>query len=815
MPPAPHDRPFWRFLVLGCATLAASSAAAQNPIDFRRDIQPILQERCYKCHGTQKEKGDLRLDVKARAFKGGESGPVIVPGKAKDSLLYRLIAGLDPDRRMPPPGPGLPPEQAERVRAWLDAGAPWPDEAGAIDPRKHWAFLPPCRPPVPAQRPAWANNPIDAFVAARHEAMGLVAAPEAARRVLIRRVTLDLTGLPPTAEAVEAFLVDPAPDAYAKVVDRLLASPRYGERWGRHWLDLARFAETEGYEGNTFRASVWRYRDYVVQSFNRDRPHDEFLRQQLAGDEIEPYADENLIATGFLSSARYSHNEEDKAVQRNDVLVDIANATAGVTLGLTLACAQCHDHKFDPVTAWDYYRWQGFFVRGQLVYALLKDKSLWDEHAARASPELRAARQLRDIYQARAEAKLTDEARKKLTPAARQLRDTPEKFLSLDDRAKAAALRKDVEKALPDDERPLYRELTKRLDKLEAAHGDTMPQMWAFYSPASSPHAVDMLPPKGDYPLPYDPARLRQTRPRLLKRGDVHQAKDELDPGCPEVLGPATADFRGPRPRLALADWLTGPDNPLTARVWVNYVWQQHFGRGLVATPGDFGTQGAPPTHPELLDWLATELVAGGWSTKHLHRLIVTSRTYRQASQPHAGNARRDPDNRFLWRWSPRRLEAEALRDAALAVSGDLDARFGGPGVPPDSAARTVRRTLYLQQWRDDMPRVQALFDGPTANESCPRRHVSTVPLQPLYGMNNPFPLARAEALAARVRERAGDDAARQVEEAFVLALGRPPDERERASTARFRAAYSDDAAKALVHLCHALLNTNEFAYLE
>jgi hypothetical protein len=684
---------------------------------------------------------------------------------------------------------------------------------------EHWAFQPVTCPAVPASRqpPAAVRNPIDAFIAARQEARGLTAAPEAPRRVLIRRLTLDLTGLPPTAGDVAAFLTDPSPDAYEKLVERLLASPHYGERWGRHWLDLARYADSEGYESDHLRPNAWRYRDYVVDSFNRDKPYDRFLREQVAGDELLPYADENLIATGFLASARLSSNEEDKARQRNDVLVDVVNATASTLLGLTLNCAQCHDHKFDPFTAADYYRFQGFFVKGQPANLLLKDPDLWAGYEAAKPPEYEPARKLQQTLLDKARASLVEEARKALTPAMQAALAVPsEKRTPAEEKlAREADLKfqftpNRIEKAIGDEDRKLYEELKKKVEALEKKMPDK-PQTFGFYSPATSPTPVETLPMKGFYPLPYEPKELARARPYLLLGGDVQRRGPEVDVGWPVLFGAVPGGATDRTPRLALADWLAGRQNPLTARIWVNRLWHYHFGRGLVATTSDFGTKGTPPTHPELLDWLASELVRSGWSTKHIHRLIVGSSTYRQASRPDPENARLDPDNTLWWRWSPRRLEAEAVRDCLLAVSGEVDRKLGGAPVPPDNAAR---RGLYLLQRRNSLPRFLVRFDVPPATESCPRRHVTTTPLHALLLLNDPFAVDRAKALARRVETLAGADRERQATVGFELVLSRPPDDRERQLVRQF---FADRAGEEmlLMHYCHVLLNLNEFVYME
>jgi hypothetical protein len=803
--------------------------AAQETVDFRRDVYPLLTARCFRCHQGTAAASGYRLDLRAEVLGETNGKPLVQLGNSGQSRLIHLVSGALADKVMPPKGERLTPDQVGVLRAWIDQGLKWDDQLlpPLASASSHWAFQPVTDPAVPrVTNAAWVRNAIDAFIAARHEAKGLPPAPEAPRRVLIRRLALDLTGLPPAPEEVEAFVTDPAPDAYERRVDRLLASPHYGERWGRHWLDVVRWAETEGYESNHLRPYAWRYRDYVVQSFNQDKPYDRFLREQLAGDELTPYADENLIATGFLAAARLSSNEEDKALQRNDILVDIVNATSSALLGLTLNCAQCHNHKFDPLTARDYYSFMGFFVKGQPANLLLRDRELWAAYQAALPAEYEPAKKLQEVLFEAARARLIAETKKTLNPEMLRALETPadRRTTEQDKLAREADLKLQftparIERAVRDEDRKLYDELKKKVEALEKRIPDK-PQTFGFYSPATSPTRVEVLAMKGFYPLPYEPNELARTKPHLLVSGSVHRRGPEVEVAWPAVLGPTPKALVDQTPRLALADWLTGLRHPLTARVWVNRLWHYHFGRGLVATPGDFGVKGAPPTHPELLDWLAAELVRSRWSTKHLHKLIVCSSTYRQSSQHHAGNATVDPDNLLWWRWSPRRLEAEVIRDGLLAVSGELDRTLGGPGIADDG--KSVRRSLYLLQKRGSPPAVQSLFDGPTAmTESCARRHVSTVPLQSLFLLNHEFTFTRAQVFAQRLLARGDNDRERLIDTAFVLALGRNPEETEREASRKFFQAHGTSAARPgeppldVVHFCQALLNLNELVYLE
>jgi hypothetical protein len=815
----------------------AFSDPPPEKIDFRRDVVPILEARCFACHRGAAATASYRLDLRAELLGETTGKPLVIIGKSGDSRLIHAVTGKTPGKLMPRKGPPLTGREIGILRAWIDQGLAWDDHLfPAALKSDHWAFQPINVPPIPkVPNPAWVRTPIDAFIVAKHVEKGLSASRAADPRTLIRRLHLDLTGLPPSPDEVAQFetawhetstksqaVRSQTPTrsqagAWERVVDQLLASPHYGERWGRHWLDVARWAESEGYESNHLRSFAWRYRDWVVQSFNRDLPFADFVRQQIAGDELSPYADEHLIATGFLAAARLSSNEEDRPRQRNDIYVDIVNTTASAFLGLTVQCAQCHNHKFDPITARDYYRLMGFFVKGQPGNLGLRDPKLWAEYESRKPKGYDAALQTRDeLYEAARQRKI-EEVRKSLTPQQKKALALPseERTPNEEKIARAADLlfqfsSGNIERALSAGEKKRYDDVKQAVLEMEKGMLEK-PQTWGFYSPATSPHQTTVLPMKGFYPLQHEPKELARARPYLFEAGDVHRPAFAVDVGWPSCFGPMPSGAADKTPRRALAHWLTDKNQPLTARVYVNRIWQYHFGRGLVATASDFGVKGARPTHPELLDWLASELLRTG-STKHLHRLIVLSNTYAQASTGNAPNAKTDPDNHYLWRWQPRRLEAEAIRDAYLAVAGELDRRVGGPSVPAND--KSLRRGLYLLQKREAPPPLQALFDGPIAmTESCARRQVTTVALQPLYLLNSEFSVQRAEALARRVERLAGGDRAKQIAAAYRLALGRQPDAKERALAERFfeRAASSN----ALAHYCQVILNLNEFVYLE
>ena len=779
--------------------LVASRCYAELPppvdrsVDFNVDVLPVLEEHCFDCHRDEDASSGVRLDYRAKLLGETDGIRLVEPGNSESSKLIRLVAGLDPEVRMPPDGEGAPlsPEMIAILRAWVDQGVAWDDEV-LPNPFKqqtdHWSFQRVRRPAIPeVQSQPWSRNPIDRFVLGRLEAANIAPSAMADRSTLIRRLSLNLLGLPPTQSQVRRFLSDPSPQAYEQLVERLLASPHYGERWGRHWLDVARFAESCGYVENHDWPHMFRYRDWVVGSFNGDKPFDTFVTQQLAGDELTPYQDENIIATGFLATARLATEELSCVRQENDMYVDIVNAMSSAFLGLTTGCAQCHDHKFDPITQRDYYGLQAFFVNGYPGNLVLRESNVTQEYHDTA-----------------------DELRRH-TLAIRE-RILEKAFDEPDQADVADVMRKATDERSPEDESTYritraslnirlagcngYRitgEEKKRTEALTATlnkQADNVRQTWGFYSPATSPHEVTVLPMKANFPLIHDPGELGRRKGYLLRRGDPYSTAFSLLPDWPEVLrlphaDPSGTDALSTNRRTHLAAWITSPHNPLTARVWVNRIWHYHFGRGLVATPGNFGVRGAPPTNQRLLDFLASELVDSGWSTKHIQRLIVTSSVYRQSAAFNQVSARVDPENRLYWRWPSRRLEAESLRDVALFVGGKIDNQIGGPSVPVGQTSR--RRSLYHFQKRDVPSDLQSLFDGPTAmSASCDQRHVSTTALQSLYMLNSPRAEQFAEMFAERLREQCGDDDSATVESAFQVALGRDPTDDERSRSLSF-----------------------------
>jgi len=630
--------------------------------------------------------------------------------------------------------------------------------------RRHWAFQKRANPEAPlftaAADRAWVRNPIDAFVLARLRKSGLRPAPLADRRTLIRRVYFDLTGLPPAPADVEAFANDRSPAAWENLVDRVLASPRYGERWAQHWLDVVRFAESDGFEYDTHRPDAWRYRDYVIQSFNEDKPYDRFLREQLAGDELDPANQEMLVAAGLqrLGALRKNAGNQEVASSRNEVLTEMTNIVGSGMLGVTLGCARCHDHKFDPIRQKDYYRIQAYFAAAQekeIPLAGAEEQKAWKERKEAVEGEV-----------------------KKLRASMRGLRG--------DARTQMEKKVKEVEERMP----------------------DPLPAMFTIANDFEKASPIHLL-ARGDYAHKGERVGMRPLGVLLAD-------------GAPELPASTKA------PRAELAGWITEPQNPLTARVMVNRLWHYHFGRGIVATPNDFGRMGSRPSHAELLDWLATQFVENGWRMKPIHRLILMSSTYRQSSQTPLADAaaQKDPDNALLWKFSRRRLEAEEIRDAALAVAGRLNAKAGGPSVivPVDpelvnllykpsqwaitkDATEHDRRSVYLIYKRNLRLPMLEVFDAPDLQTSCARRESSTHAPQALELMNGDFNNEMARALAARLdREASGADA--QVDLAYRLAAGRAPTAQEK------RAAVEFLKTQPLREFALAMLNLNAFLYV-
>jgi hypothetical protein len=683
--------------------------------------------------------------------------------------------------------------------------------------RAHWAWAPPRRPAVPAVKDAaWCRTPIDRFILARLEAEGLAPAAPAAPETLLRRIEFDLVGLPPTPDEVERARNDKSDERYEKLVDLLLASPHYGERWGRHWLDVARYAESNGYEYDEHRPDAWRYRDYVVRCFNANKPYDRFIREQIAGDELWPDDADALIATGFALLGPDMTDAASQVQRRQNTLNDMTDTTALAFLGLTLACARCHDHKFEPIPITDYYRFEAFFTpaafRKDLPLASSAEKAAhaaqMKEYEERIRPLTEERKKLEEPYRQKLHeaklAKLSDEARaahrtppEKRTAAQKQAVEITNRLLVV-----APA---DIAKAMTAEDRAKDAVLQKRLKEFDAFLPRPMPVAMGLQKQSSS------------------------ARTKVLERGELSAPGSDVAAGVPLILSPSLrpADARmegSPGPRTVLAEWIADPRNPLTARVIVNRVWQHHFGRGLVATASDFGLRGEPPTHPELLDWLAVEFMESGWDIKALHRLILTSTVYRQSTHGSDEARRKDPDNLLLARMNRLRLEGEIIRDTLLATSGRLNLTVGGPSVfpplPPEVrlGAATwkpsldprdhVRRSVYISARRNlRFPFLEA-FDLPDSNLSCPRRERSTSAPQALALLNASDVVEAAQALAKRVEAEATTPEER-VRRVYLWALGRTPTDGETKRAVEFL------TASPLSELCRALMNVNEFVYLD
>ncbi|MBX3377329.1 MAG: DUF1553 domain-containing protein [Phycisphaeraceae bacterium] len=713
------------------ATLEEIRFPADGKIDFNRDVKPIFVLSCVECHGEKKRKGALRMDVKAAALEGGKGGPLYIPGKPDESQLIIRVLGLGDEQRMPADKDPLPEECIRILKAWVEQGANWPDDGLSKDhgeEEKHWAYVKPVRrDPPPAG--TWGRNQIDGFILAAMKAKGLEPSPEAERGMLLRRVTLDLTGLPPTVEEVDAFVRDERSGAYERVVDRLLASPRYGEHMARTWLDLARYADSNGYEKDGGR-SIWPYRDWVIAAFNEDMPYDRFTLEQLAGDLLPDPKESQLIATGFHRNSMI--NEEggvDPEEYRVNAVVDRVNTTATVWLGQTVACAQCHDHKYDPVSIQEYYRFFAFFNDAAAESRLAAGSEFQE-----ISPKLT----LRDGH---------DEQRGQINRLEELIRAAGEKAEGVEERKR----------------------------ELEALRRQT-------------PQPVTTL-------VMRDEASPRDTR--VLLRGSFLSPGERVEPGVPAAFGKLTSEGRANR--ATLARWLTDGDNPLTARVAVNRVWEHHFGRGLVETSEDFGTRGSPPSHPELLDFMAVEFVQQKWSLKAMHRLVVTSATYRQLSRVTPELLEKDPGNVWLARGPRQRLAGETIRDQALAVSGLLASTMGGPPVFPvqpegiwqnpysDNTWRTsegegrYRRSIYTF-WKRSSPYPSFVaFDAPSRQVTCTRRARTNTPLQALTTLNDPVFIEAAAAFAARIITSAGPGVRERIEFAVKACLARSPDGAEQA----------------------------------
>ncbi len=737
-------------LALAAYLLLSGLGSADDTRDafFENRVRPILANHCIDCHGEKKQKGGLRLDSRAGWERGGDNGPAIVPGKSAESLFFKAVLHSDPDLKMPPKEP-LAPSDVEALAKWIDSGAADPRTAAVrpvVDPeqaKRHWSFQPLAHTsPPPVHNPAWCRNSIDQFILARLESAHLQPSPQADKATLLRRASFDLTGLPPSEDDLHAFLADDSPRAWEQVVDRLLASPQYGERWGRHWLDLARYADTCGFHNDLDRPHAWRYRDYVIDSFNADKPYQRFVAEQLAGDEVTDADELTLVATGFCRNG--PSNDDNMGVDREqyrmDQLDDVVSTTANVFLGLTIGCARCHDHKTDPFSSADYYSLIAVFY-------------------------------------------------------GTEKRGVPKE--------------------------PPPKDPDKNSDPEKAAK----PQPINYHALVETKATVRPV--------------------HILRRGSVKNPGAIVDPAVPAVLStnhplplqPPQAGAKSSGRRIALAQWITSEHNPLTWRVLANRIWQHHFGSGLVATPSNFGFKGSSPTHPELLDFLAHQLLESGGRWKPLHRLILLSAAYQQESRARTDAFQTDPENRLLWRMPMRRLEAEAIRDAILSSAGTLNTRAGGPGIKPrirpelltasqrnkwpqhaEEGPELWRRSVYIYVKRQLLMPMLELFDAPTTTDSCPERIHSVLPTQALVLMNDEFVEDHAALLAQHAWESARGDFSTAIRILHERTLSKPPTAPRLAQSLAFLQTQTSAGANpvdALADLAHVLFNSSEFLSLE
>lgn len=896
--------------------------AATTEVRFKEDVQPIFDAHCIECHGASKQTSDLRLDLRAAILKGSGSGAVIQLGKSAESRLIEVVAGLDPDYRMPPEGPGLSPTEIGILRAWIDQGAKGPDDSSELERPLPWSFQPVVRPVAPAGVAA-----IDQLLGNKLGDKGLAYSPVADRPLFIRRLFLVALGVPPTPSEIDRFVTDTRDDAVGQLVDRVLADNRYGERMARHWFDVIRFAESNGFETNRVRYNAWPFRDYVIEAFNNDKPYDQFVSEQIVGDALG--AD---LGTGFLVAGTYdivkSPDVNLTLMQRQDELADLINTTGTAFLGLTLGCARCHDHKFDPITQKDFYALQAIFAGVNFG-----DRTIPRETSPDSKSRVEElTKQIADLDSSLAQLllqaeKVASSSGLRVAVNARYNEENFDPILATAVRFKIqesggsqpcfdewevynatganVALASNGSKASASSTLPGY--AIHQLEHINdgrtgneyswisnETNGGTIeitfasPQMiqrmvWGrdrsekFRDRVASVYSIEAKredgtwaevanganrrPPTGDAAkaliallspdLQLDYQKKNEARASLqqdlsglttgetawlgtfrqpgairrLYRGDPLMPREEVAPGTVASLNGIDLTNETPERerRLTLAKWIIDRKNPLTSRVFVNRLWQYTFGTGLVDTPSDFGGNGTLPTHPELLDWLADEFVTNGWSIKHMHRLLFLSRAFQQSSQPNPEAITIDSDARLLWRFPPRRLEAEAIRDSMLVASGVIDYRMGGPGfylqrVEQDNVYRyfpkeevgpdEYRRMVYLTRIRQEQDPVFGAFDCPSGNQVIPKRSRSNTPLQALNLFNSPFVLQQAKILAERLKHDAGDDARSQIKLAFRLMFGREAD------TYELDLSVDLIEREGLEAFCRAMFNASEFLFV-
>jgi mono/diheme cytochrome c family protein len=778
-------------------------------VDFATQVKPLLARRCFACHGPETGEGGLHLDNPETALAELDSGlHAIVPGDPESSELLTRVSSTDEFMRMPPEGEPLKSEEIDALKRWIEQGAEW---------KKHWAFIPP-KPQSPPQvkQTNWVKNPIDAFILADLEAAELSPAPAADKRTLARRAYFNLIGLPPTNEELDDFIADSRPDAWLRLIDRLLDSEHYGEQWARHWLDVVRYAETNSFERDGPKPNAWKYRDYVIRSFNDDKPYDQFVKEQLAGDELDMVTHDSVIATGYYRLGIWDDEPADPVQALADEKDDLVSTTGQAFLGLTVGCARCHDHKIDPIPQRDYFGFVSFFA-DVTSYGTRGDENSNSQWTI----ESEETRKQRQEYNAeigkieREKISMEEVGIKRMSAIDQRRSETPERQELLDDK---------LEKFLNNSEWKLFRDTLDRLNKVRRKR-DELPAAEAVLALARCE------------PQP-EPTR-------LAVRGNPHVLDEVVEPHFPQLFNIPTPripiakeEAHSAGRRRVLADWIASPDNMLTARVIVNRVWQHHFGRGIVRSTNNFGELGDPPTHPELLDWLALWLIEHDWQLKPLHRLIMSSNAYQMSSASNDEALAIDPMNDLFWRFDMRRLSAEELRDATLVTTGKFNPQLYGPSIYPEMSAEVLatqsqpgqgwgessleeqsRRSIYIHVKRSLILPQLAAFDFPDVDSTCEARFVTTQPQQALTMLNGSFFNEQAQHLAERVRATSSNNAQAQVATALRLALGRKATQNEIRTGVnlmnRLRKKHSQQPEEALRYWCLTVLNLNEYVYLD
>ena len=800
---------FLGLLLVGNASMLQAQQASNEVVDFVQEVKPILAKHCYACHGPDESEGGLNLSTKSTAFAETDSGShAIVPSDPAASEILVRVTSNDEFDQMPPEGERLTPSQVEILRQWIQQGATW-DE--------HWAFKPMQVIPVPeVNDQEWSKHPIDAFIYSSLDSAGLRPNPPAKRQDLLRRAFYDLTGLPPSAQLIKEFSEDPSSETFAKHVEDLLASPHYGERWGRHWLDLVRYAETNSYERDGPKPNAWKYRDYVIRSFNEDKPYDRFVAEQLAGDELDQVTKETLTATGYYRLGIWDDEPADPKLAIYDELDDILTTTSQVMLGLTINCARCHDHKIDPIPQKDYYS----------LLSMFADVTSWGSRGdQRSNNQIDVSSdELNERYRS------NDEAKRKIDSEIREMEQAGIATMSAPDQRATEGPRKqreDVLKAklkdhLSEEQWTAYQGLKSEQKRIEQ-EARSLPSREMVMGLARTQEPKQMF---------------------VLQRGSPHVPGEPVDPDFPEIFNSESLELTSLKPsekssgrRRALAEWITSKNNLLAARVAVNRIWQFHFGRGIVRSANNFGQLGTPPTHPELLDWLALRFIETGWSFKEMHRFIMSSRTYQMSSSIQEAAAAVDPNNDLFWKFDSRRLSAEEIRDSILLTNGSLNRNPYGPSFYPQLSREVLagqsrpgsgwgqsneadqnRRSVYIHVKRSLLTPLLTAFDFPDPDLTCEDRFITLQPAQSLALLNSEFVHQQAARLAKSIEPQAvGDEEV--VRKAILAVLSRNASDEEiengTALIARLQSDFSVNRDRAVELYCLSVLNWNEFLFLD